>query len=54
MDMMAEFGLPISTAISDFILTNSREATLERINALAPGRGGPGTCASTASTRPST
>ncbi|WJY22263.1 hydantoinase B/oxoprolinase family protein [Fontisubflavum oceani] len=36
-DMMAEFGLTDLRGISDFILTNSRQATLERINALKPG-----------------
>jgi len=36
-DMMTEFKLPDLTGISDFILTNSRKATLERINALPPG-----------------
>ncbi|WP_422047862.1 hydantoinase B/oxoprolinase family protein [Shimia sp.] len=36
-DMVQEFDLPDLTGISDFILTNSRQATLERINALAPG-----------------
>lgn len=36
-DMMTEFGLDDLTGISDFILTNSRNATLERINALATG-----------------
>jgi N-methylhydantoinase B len=35
--MMEEFGLPDLEGISDFILTNSREATLARINALEPG-----------------
>jgi 5-oxoprolinase (ATP-hydrolysing) len=37
MDMMSEFALNDLTGISDFILTNSRNATLERINALQPG-----------------
>ena len=37
-DMMNEFDLPDLDGISDFIMTNSREATLERINALKPGR----------------
>jgi 5-oxoprolinase (ATP-hydrolysing) len=36
MDMMNEFALADLTGISDFILTNSRNATLERINALQP------------------
>ena len=36
-DMMAEFGLSDLSGISNFILTNSRQATLERINALKPG-----------------
>lgn len=36
-DMMSEFGLTNLNSISDFILTNSRNATLERINALKPG-----------------
>lgn len=36
-DMMDEFGLQDLTGISDFILSNSRKATLERINALAAG-----------------
>jgi len=36
-DMVEEFGLADLTGISDFILTNSREATLARINALTPG-----------------
>ncbi|MEM9734033.1 MAG: hydantoinase B/oxoprolinase family protein [Pseudomonadota bacterium] len=36
-DMMAEFGLADLAGISDFILTSSRKATLERINALTPG-----------------
>jgi N-methylhydantoinase B len=36
-EMMAEFNLEDLNAISDFILTNSRQATLERINALTPG-----------------
>jgi N-methylhydantoinase B len=35
--MMDEFGLDDLDGISDFILTNSRSATLERINALKPG-----------------
>ncbi|MCE2517016.1 MAG: hydantoinase B/oxoprolinase family protein [Alphaproteobacteria bacterium] len=37
-DMMKEFELDDLTGIADFILTNSRIATLERINALKPGR----------------
>ena len=36
-DMMDEFALDDLSGISDFILTHSREATLERINALKPG-----------------
>lgn len=36
-DMMTEFTLADLSGISDFILTNSREATLARINALTPG-----------------
>lgn len=36
-DMMKEFGLSDLGGVSDFILTNSRDATLERINALAHG-----------------
>ncbi|WP_323035074.1 hydantoinase B/oxoprolinase family protein [Pararhodobacter sp.] len=36
-DMMREFALADLGGISDFILTNSRKATLERINALTPG-----------------
>jgi len=36
-DMVEEFGLSDLSGISDFILTNSREATLARINALTPG-----------------
>lgn len=36
-DMMREFNLSDLGGISDFILTNSRKATLERINALTPG-----------------
>jgi N-methylhydantoinase B len=36
-EMIQEFDLPDLTGISDFILTNSRAATLERINALTPG-----------------
>jgi len=37
LEMMDEFGLSDLSGISDFILTNSRKATLERINALTPG-----------------
>ena len=37
LEMMDEFGLDDLTGISDFILTNSRGATLERISALPPG-----------------
>lgn len=36
-DMMQEFHLTDLSGIADFILTNSRKATLERINALVPG-----------------
>jgi len=36
-DMMEEFALADLGGISDFILTNSREATLQRIAALTPG-----------------
>ncbi|THH36937.1 hydantoinase B/oxoprolinase family protein [Aliishimia ponticola] len=36
-DMMQEFGLADLGAVSDFILSNSRAATLERINALQAG-----------------
>ncbi len=36
-DMMQEFDLADLSGISDFILTNSRKATLERIAALTPG-----------------
>ena len=36
-DMMAEFGLSDLSGISEFILENSRQATLECINALTPG-----------------
>ncbi len=36
-EMMDEFTLPDLNSISDFILSNSRNATLERINALKPG-----------------
>ncbi|MGI9395608.1 MAG: hydantoinase B/oxoprolinase family protein [Boseongicola sp.] len=36
-DMMKEFKLDDLGDISDFILRNSRQATLDRINALAPG-----------------
>ncbi|MGC6474878.1 MAG: hydantoinase B/oxoprolinase family protein [Candidatus Puniceispirillaceae bacterium] len=36
-DMMTEFSLTNLAGISEFILTNSRQATLDCINALAPG-----------------
>ena len=36
-EMMVEFGLSDLAEISDFILTHSRNATLDRIAALAPG-----------------
>jgi len=36
-DMMEEFRLQDLSGISDFILENSRRATLDRINALKPG-----------------
>ena len=36
-DMMEEFDLVDLSGVSEFILTNSREATLARINALTPG-----------------
>ena len=36
-DMMTEFGLNDLNSISEFILTSSAKATLERINALTPG-----------------
>lgn len=36
-NMMEEFDLTDLAGISEFILTNSRTATLERINALTPG-----------------
>ncbi len=36
-DMMDEFDLTDLSGVSDFVLTNSRKATLERINALTPG-----------------
>ncbi len=36
-EMVTEFDLANLAGISDFILTNSREATLARINALTPG-----------------
>jgi len=36
-DMIEEFELADLSGISDFILTSSRKATLERINALEPG-----------------
>ena len=35
-DMMTEFGLTDLSGVSDFILTNSHQATLACINALAP------------------
>ena len=35
--MMTEFGLTDLSGVSDFILTNSHQATLACINALAPG-----------------
>ena len=38
MDMMAEFSLADLSSVSDFILTRSRQATLDRINALPPGK----------------
>ncbi|MEO0485605.1 MAG: hydantoinase B/oxoprolinase family protein [Pseudomonadota bacterium] len=38
LEMMAEFGLSDLTGVSDFILTNSRDATLKAINALTPGQ----------------
>ena len=37
-EMAEEFGLDDLEGVSDFILTNSRNATLERINALKPGK----------------
>ncbi|MBC6443220.1 MAG: hydantoinase B/oxoprolinase family protein [Rhodobacteraceae bacterium] len=37
LDMMAEFSLPDMVGVSDFILMNSRAATLERINGHTPG-----------------
>ena len=37
MTMMAEFGLSDLEGVSDFILSHSRDATLEKINALATG-----------------
>ncbi|MEM7376396.1 MAG: hydantoinase B/oxoprolinase family protein [Pseudomonadota bacterium] len=37
-DMMSEFALDTLDGVSTFILENSRRATLERINALEPGR----------------
>ncbi|WP_167647478.1 hydantoinase B/oxoprolinase family protein [Mameliella alba] len=37
LEMMEEFALPDLAGVSKFILTNSRKATLERINALTPG-----------------
>ncbi len=36
-EMLREFGLSNLASISEFILTSSRNATLERINALPPG-----------------
>ena len=36
-DMMTEFGLTDLSGVSDFILTNSHQATLACINALTPG-----------------
>ncbi len=36
-EMIREFDLPDLKGISEFILTNSRQATLDRINALQPG-----------------
>jgi len=36
-EMLSEFGLSNLASISDFILSRSRQATLERINALKPG-----------------
>jgi len=36
-DMMTEFALADLSGIADFILTNSRQATRDRINALTPG-----------------
>ena len=36
-DMMTEFSLTDLAGRSEFILTNSRQATLECINALTPG-----------------
>ncbi|MBW4984328.1 hydantoinase B/oxoprolinase family protein [Mameliella sp. CS4] len=38
LEMMEEFSLSDLAGVSDFILTNSRKATLERINALPPGK----------------
>jgi N-methylhydantoinase B len=37
LEMMEEFALTDLAGVSGFILTNSRKATLERINALTPG-----------------
>jgi len=37
-EMIQEFDLDDLSGISDFILTNSRQATLDRINALTPGQ----------------
>ncbi len=36
-EMITEFGLSDLASISEFILTSSRKATIERINALKPG-----------------
>lgn len=36
-DMMEEFDLVDLSGVSEFILSNSRQATLDRINALTPG-----------------
>ena len=38
MDMMTEFSLTSLASVSDFILTRSRQATIDRINALRPGK----------------
>ena len=38
LEMIDEFDLPDIAGVSDFILSNSRAATLERINALKPGK----------------
>ena len=37
-EMMEEFNLDDLSSIADFILTNSRQATLDAINALTPGK----------------